>query len=192
MRDKRTTKMKVRISFTVRLVLAGLVCLTACGAGMAIYGHTVIDWWLPVAAAVFAALLTMSWLAAKWRIVTGTTGRTANSLFHLCAVGSAAYLLLLAGNYATAADSSAVREKAVVTQKFRKQHKRYRRAGRYRTRPDGTYDTFHLVVSFDGGRKEKELTVTRSEYNRTRRGSTRIFVFRQGGLGFPVMDKAGK
>lgn len=183
-------KTKTRVFAAIRLAVAGTVCLAAGGAGMVIYGHTLVAWWQPVAAAALTALLTLPAGAARWHIVTGTTGRAANALFHLCAVGAVAYFALLAGNYATADKASAVEEKAVVTRKYRKQHTRYRRTGRHRTRTDGTYDTFHLTVAFDGGGREKELTVTRQEYNRVRTGAARTFIVQKGGLGFAVIKQA--
>lgn len=183
-------KTKTRIFAAIRLAVAGTVCLAAGGAGMVIYGHTLVAWWQPVAAAALTALLTLPAGAARWHIVTGTTGRAANALFHLCAVGAVAYFALLAGNYATADKASAVEKKAMVTRKYRKQHTRYRRTGRHRARPDGTYDTFHLTVTFEGGGREKELTVTRQEYNRVRTGAARTFIVQKGGLGFAVIKQA--
>lgn len=170
----------------VRLIVIGVAVLTMCGAGMAIQARTLVSGWWPATAALTVAAGTLPAFAPKWRRMVGTDSRVAGSLCHLCFVGAAAYLLLLGGN--SLPGSGPVRPIVVTVQdKYVSQHTKYRRVGRGRMQPYGTYDTRHVVLAFPDG-VTKKVTVGLSEYNRTRRGERQSVGLRTGWLGFRIME----
>lgn len=169
-------------------VIVAVVCLGLYTAGFVFYGKTIIVWWYPVAAAMAVACVTAPLFYDKWGIVTKSSGKWLNALCHMYIIGSIAYFAFLGGNYILADTTTGHKEHATVAAKQKKTHKKYRTVGRRRRIPNGTYDTFSLYLEFENGTK-KEISVTRSTYNKSRTGSTRTLYMQKGLLGFPVIKK---
>ena len=143
-------------------------------------------WWYPIAAALIPAAATAPRLYNKWRALTTSDKAVINVICHLVVVGSVLYASLLGANYLFADATTGHKVQATILAKHKETHDKYRTVGRRRRVKNGTYDTFHLCLGFADGRK-KDMTVTRSEYNRVRTGGTKTMSLQRGLLGFTVI-----
>jgi len=156
--------------------------------GYVLYQQTIVTWWYPVAAAAVVAAATAPVMYGRWRIMTTSDNAALNILCHLYVIGSVAYFAFLCGNYVFADTATGHKEEVTVVEKYKKTHRKYRTVGRRRRVQNGTYDNFFLRVEFSGG-TDKELSVTRSVYNKTRNGSVMTLYMQKGLFGFPVMKR---
>lgn len=174
-----------RLYYVLRC-LSGFACLALCIAGYIFYSNTIITWWYPIAAALIPAAATAPRLYGKWRALTTSDKAVINVICHLVVVSSVLYASLLGANYLFADATTGHKVQATILAKHKETHDKYRTVGRRRRVKNGTYDTFHLCLGFADGRK-KDMTVTRSEYNRVRTGGTKTMSLQRGLLGFTVI-----
>lgn len=174
-----------RLYYVLRC-LAGFACLALCIAGYIFFCDTIITWWYPIAAALIPAAATAPRFHGKWRALTTSDNTAINVICHLVAAGSVLYASLLGANYLFADATTGHEVQATILAKHKETHDKYRTVGRRRRVKNGTYDTFHLCLGFADGRK-KNMTVTRSEYNKVRTGGTKTMSLQRGLLGFTVI-----
>lgn len=168
----------------VAILLASILML---GAGMAIFGRTIVKWWIPVAIALVPAILTAPLLMRRWEKLSDIPNRAVNIIIHIFVGGSVLYFALLGLNMAGADVKGEHVETTTVIQKYSKEHTRYRRVGRGRNIPNGTYKTYHIVLEFSDGRlKEQELPL--SSYRNVRTGQHRDLKVARGLFGMPVIE----
>lgn len=180
--------MKKGVLNTARILLAALLLLGA------VYGYvccerTHIEGWIPVAAALAAALFTMPPLAARWSALTGSDDRNVNRLCHLLAFGAAFYFAFMGGNYLLSDPAEEYGEQITVLKKISKERRRTYRSGRRRVlgRP---YTVHYLDMAFSDGVR-KRVQVAPSLYNACRENAARTVTLRRGFFGFPVIRRFG-
>lgn len=174
----------------VSLVLDGMAALFLFGGGVALYGRTMIAWYIPVCVSFIVTAIAL-WLAwDRWRIIPGCHSRLINRLSIAVAVGAVSYFGFLGLNYCVADEASVKEVTVTVTRKYTEQRTRYRRLRRGRMVPDGKYNTYHVSVSIPGG-GVKNMEIPLGRYNRVKVGSHTSFCMRTGLFGYPVITDTG-
>jgi hypothetical protein len=176
---------KLSLGLLIFILLASFICL---GFGVAIYGHTITKWWIPVIPAAMVALGTAPMIFRKWERLVDMNSRIVNFLCHIFVFGSITYFLFLGLNDWCADPETIAVEHTEVIGKYQKAHTRYRRVSRRSRVADGQYYTYHIVVRFEDGR-EKELEVPFNTYRRTRNGSHRDLTVEKGLFGISVIKR---
>lgn len=178
---------------TPRLIL---LCIIAI-AGLFLYVgayvinvRTLTPMWIMPAIAASIALATMPMLARRWQWLTGSDRPIYNALCHIYVAGALAYFAIAGGNYFFADSSTAVTEQATVTGRHTETRDTYRRIGRARHIKSGTTTTYYITLLHSDG-TERDMQVTRQEYNHTRTGQQRTLTLQRGLLGFTVIKKPG-
>ncbi len=180
--------MKNSLLNALRIGLAALLLLAAV-YGYLCYEKTLIAWWLPVAFALGAAILTMPPLAHSLRHLTGTDDQTVNRLCHLLGAGALFYFAFLAGNYLLADAATEHGNEITVVQKLRKERRRSYRSGRRRVQGK-PYTVYYLEVAFADSTR-KTMQVPLSVFNACRENRAKTVTMRQGFWGYPVIVRFG-
>ncbi|MDO4319858.1 MAG: hypothetical protein Q4C34_04710 [Bacteroidales bacterium] len=166
--------------------LAVLSVLVVCGMGMAILQDTFMPAWMPVAFGVVGAAVLLPAMLSRWASFVPSAPKWMLGVMHMIAFAGLFFFAVLASNYYFANTDTAESAKATVVDKHREEHTRYRRLGRNRYVPAGTYHTWHLVLELDDGRRYKQ-SVSLTAYNRSRVGSVRHLPLQRGLFGFTVV-----
>lgn len=178
------TNKKLRVALLVVLLV---VSLLSYGGALALYGSTVVEWFLPWAIALFLALLSGLTMWRLWRPMTEHDGFLPNYLLHVAASTGIWALMVLGVNRLGADEAEAYTEQVTVERKYREEHRRTRRVGRNRYSASGaTYYDYHADLRLPDGRF-KSVTIPLSRYNRLRTGSTHPITLAPGLLGWPVI-----
>ena len=165
---------------TALLLVAGVY-------GYICYEKTRIVWWLPVAAAVGGAVVTMPLLSRLWSRLTGLDDPGMNRLCHLLGIGAVLYFLFMGGNCLLADPASEYGEQITVTEKIRKVRHQRHRIGHHSV-PGRTYEVFYLRIEFADGMRRK-IQVPSSVYNSCRENHSKTVTMRRGFFGFPVIGR---
>ena len=181
--------MKQGVLNAVRL-LSGALLLLAAVYGYVCCEKTHIEGWIPVVAALAAALFTMPPLAARWRALTGSGDRTVNRLCHLFAFGAAAYFVFMGGNYLLSDPAGEYGEQITVLKKNSKERRRTYRSGRRYVARGKSYTVHYLEVEFPDGIR-KQVQVAPALYNASRENTVKTVTMRRGFFGFPVIRSFG-
>lgn len=180
--------MKNSLLNALRIGLAALLLLAAV-YGYICYEKTLIAWWLPIAFALGAAILTMPLLARRLRHLTGTDDRTTNGLCHLLGAFALFYFAFMAGNYLLADPATEYGDEITVVQKLRKERRRSYRSGRRRVQGK-PYTVYYLEAAFADSTR-KSMQVPLSVFNACRENSPKAVTMRQGFWGYPVVVRFG-
>lgn len=176
----------------LKLTLARIAIAVAIGLmggwSMYLYCHTLVDPRVPIVVGVATALLTLPLCLNWWKHVASATDRWINIICHIVTGFVTGIFLLFTMNYYMPQAGSEHIEQAEVVRKYSEQKNRYRRVGRMRTIPAGKYTVYHAEIRFSNGRT-KEISLTLSEYNRTRAGSTLTYTLATGLFGIPVFHR---
>ena len=114
------------IDYTLRITVL-LGCLLLSVFGYVLYERTIIDWWLPVGAALMMATF-MSPLISKFsRFLTKSQSKWLNTVCSLAVAGTLSYFSLLGCNYWFSDPASEHKENAVVIEKIKDKRQKYRR-----------------------------------------------------------------
>lgn len=162
-----------------------LVIILSCGLGYVIYESTVIEWWIAIAVAMAAALITTPFYR-KWRLLTSLDSRVVNLLFHWVCVGTLSYLAFLGGNDWLSRSAVEYQAQVLIEGKYQKRTEKVRQVRKYRYVSDGFRTEYYLLITFDNG-ETKMLHVSPAIFKKTRKGKTRIIDLREGFFGFPVI-----
>lgn len=185
MKKSRTMK---RLNVLRAAAVVTALAMAGCGYGCA--WHTFVRWWEPVvwAAVLGAAVCRLLYrpAAALMRVKRRIAVISAAWIWGACVI----YGSMLGANYCFADRSTARHEEAVITGKYSEERTRYRRVGRGRSVPDGTYKVYYVSVRFSNG-AERDLPVSAGRYTKARKGQSEHFIVEKGLLGFPVF-KSGR
>nr|MDE6490275.1 DUF2500 domain-containing protein [Muribaculaceae bacterium] len=109
-----------------------------------------------------------------------------NVLCHIYVAGALCYFAITGGNYYFADSTTSITEQAIITGKHSETRDRYRRIGRHRRIKNGTTTSYYITVLHSNG-TERDMQVTRQEYNRARKGGQKTITLQKGLLGFTVI-----
>lgn len=168
---------------TAKIILFILLILVLGGGVFALYGLTLVPWYLPLIFAVAAGGITAVVIRNR------ADGRPSGLACAGWAAGAGilAAFMFLGINFLFADEASTHVEKATVAEVYTKKHNRTRRGARGRMIPTGeTYNTYHVAIRFSDGR-EKSRQVTAGEYIRIKKGDPYEVKLQKGLLGFPVI-----
>lgn len=175
---------KLRIGVLVFLIL---VVILAYATAIALYGRTVVTWWIPWAACGAMGLFSGLTMWRLWVPLTDEAGFWLNYLAHAVTATGIIACLFFGANYACADTDAIYEETVTVERKYREEHHRTQRVGRRHYRRVGSpwYD-YHIDIRFSDGRT-KRLTVPLKRYNRLRTGSDTTIRLAPGLFKIPVI-----
>lgn len=178
-------KLKGFKTFTIVALLA--VCLLLAVWGYVLYEYTLVQWWLPVAAALFLGVVTSPLFSGLSRFVTDSSNKWTNTVCSLAIAGTLSYFALLGCNFWLADPDSAHKEKVEILEKHQEKKQKYRRVGRGRMVPTNDYYyEYSFTVRFEDG-TVKTIPASAKAYARTRAGRMRTYTLRTGALGYKVI-----
>lgn len=163
------------------------VCLILYVFSYVIYGKTMICFWTPVIVAVLVAAVSASFMAGRWRWLTTSDNKILNVSCHLFVVGCVVYSVFLLGNYYMADTNTTHTENVYVEKKEMVKRRKTRRVGRNRYVSDGYRYEYYIHVKREGDSGLKEISVSKSVYNRLRASSIADLEMRKGLFGYPVV-----
>ena len=170
----------------IRILLATAV-LALYGWSVAIYGRTLANGYVLLAAAIAAAAAL--WLPARglWdRIIPGANTAVC-FIAHMFAATAITLFAILGSNYYGADTATAHSVNAVVESRYSKERQRTRRINRRIYGTGQTYHVYYMLLRFDDGRtKERQISLKR--YNSIRKGDTIAMSACRGLLGMPVIS----
>jgi len=178
--------MKNKVLKYILIGLTIVIVLSAWGLAMAILHDTFIPVWMPLTFAAVAALVLLPAMLPRMARLIPDMPRWVLGIAHIIIWGGIFMIISVGSNYMFASPDTAVAAHATVVAKTRKEHTRYRRAGRRHSVPAGKYHTWHLTLRLDDGRCH-ERSVSLQEYNRTRIGASRTVPLQRGLFGFTVV-----
>lgn len=173
----------------LRIGLAAALLLAAV-YGYVCYEKTLIAWWLPVAFALGAAILTEPLLSRTLPYLTGTGDHTLNRLCCLLGAGALFYFAFMAGNCLLADPASERGDRITVVRKFRKERRRSYRSGR-RMVQGRPYTVYYLEIVFADSTR-KTMQVPQTLYNACRENCPKAVTMQQGFWGYPVIVRFGE
>ncbi len=170
----------------VLLMLGLFLTFGLLAGGTALLSRTFIPKWIPITIATVPAIVTAPVLMNRWQKLTHFSRAWLNIPCHILLVGTVLYFGFLAANYWGGDDSTLHPESSTVIAKHRKQHTRYRRAGRRTQVPAGHYYTYHLKLELPDGHVIDQ-PVSLQKYNRTRKGAHYTVKLEKGLFGYTVV-----
>lgn len=171
--------------------MAALFCFLMALGGIFFYtGQTEVSPWLAPAIGAATGLATLPAGLKSWIKFPFVPGKIFAGIYHVAATGIAVTFLLLAANYHFASKSSAEHVAGVVRGKQIEHKTRYRRVGRGRMIPSGTYPVYTLSIEMNDGEHRKE-SVSNRRYNSIRRGDTLVYTVERGLLGWRIISDNG-
>lgn len=169
------------------IIVIPAICLFLAVWGYVLFERTLVEWWIPVAGAIFLAVFITPLLIPVSRKITTSYNKWINSMCSFLMSGTLAYFALLGCNYWYADAGSQHEITGTVVEKIVNEQRRYRRVGRGRMAPTGErYYNYYIVVRFDGD-YVKKMQVSAKSYSRIRTGSERTYNLQKGLLGFNVI-----
>ena len=172
-------------------VLTTFVALGAAGAGYAFAWRTFVQWWEPVLLALGLGMGIALWIKGGFAKLLAVKSKALSLVIASLVMSAICYGGLMSLNYCLADHDRSHDELAEVTAKFSEERTRYRRVGRGRMVPSGTYKVYYVKVRFDNG-AVRDLPVTAGAYTRARVGEKRHFAVTKGFLGYTVFTPASK
>lgn len=172
-----------KVKSVIFWIIYALLCIGIYVWGLILYMRTFVQWWMPVAFGIVAALVLWFPWRSKWKFIQSRIGAFCAHLALFAIVFGTGILAL---NYYSADSSKLHTETGVVTSKYSELHKPTRRAGR-RVLHSKPYTDYYLRIQLENG-LYKDFKVTRTRYNRTRTGSNVTLNISPGALGYPVTD----
>lgn len=156
------------------------------GFSMALYGHTLVEWWEPLGIALTAVLVIWFLLRGFWGKVWRGVNPYVALLGHMVVMTGVVLFLILGLNFWFADDTTLHTEEVTVEERLQEKHYHTKRVGRNRYRRGNPYYKYILRVRFDNGRL-KEIEVPLKRYNRTRTGGKMTLDLETGLWGYPVI-----
>lgn len=172
-------------------VLTVFVALGAAGAGYAFAWRTFVQWWEPVLLALGLGAGIALWIKGGFAKLLAVRSKILSLVIASIVMGAICYGGLMSLNYCLADHDHAHDEIAAVTAKFSEERTRYRRVGRNRMAPAGTYKVYYVKVRFDNG-AVRNMPVDAGAYTRARIGEKRHFAVTKGFLGYTVFTPSSK
>ena len=172
-------------------VLTTFIALGSAGAGYAFAWRTFVQWWEPVLLALGLGAGLGLWVKGVFAKLLSIKGKIVSLAVASITMGAICYGGLMSLNYCLADHDHAHDELAEVITKFSEERTRYRRAGRNRMVPSGTYKVYYVKVKFENG-AIRNLPVSAGAYTRARVGEKRHFSVTKGFLGYSVFTSAAK
>lgn len=180
-----------RIWRTTLLVALGIIVIFIDGGTLAIYGNTVVSWYLPLAVGLLLAAATARPCQRMWQWLLGTADRRISAAIHVVAATGVFAFILLGINYFGADDSTLHEERVALLSRHSEKHYRQRRVGRNRYVRGDPYYQYYMTVRLADGR-EKELSITRNYYHNIARHDSVTLRLENGMLGLPVIRRKGR
>lgn len=170
----------LRFLLSVAIFLAGVF-------GYYIFEKTLAPWWIPVGVSLSATLLALP-LYKRWAWLTGMSDRWVNIFCHIVCTALCVWAFFLVGNYEWASPTSTKEVEVRVLDRRMEKHQKRRRATRYTYVNAGIRYEYYLTVAFEDGRTTT-LHVSRSAWNRAKKGQPWKLVVRNGRFGLPVITE---
>ena len=171
---------------TARVIVL-LLILGSMMTGYVFAWRTFIQWWEPLAWAVGFGVAFGLWT----KTVFGRLLAFKTAIASIAAIATftvLSYGAMMSLNYCLADKTDVQSIEATVTAKHSEDRTTYRRAGRNRYRPDGTYKVYYLTVTFDNG-TVRNMPVSASTYTDTRIGSKQQYNLAKGFFGYQIFSK---
>lgn len=162
-----------------------LLVLALYGAGIGLYGLTLVEWWVVPAVSAVVAAVSAVWMWRRWLALAGGEKVLAWGA-HIVFTTGLLMALLYGINYFGAADAADHEVRVEVERKYSRTHRDTTRHGRRSYSSSGPRRSYHMDVRFPDGRV-KEMSLTLSRYNRVRRGDRLTLHVVPGALGWGVM-----
>lgn len=170
------------------LVAVVIVCY---GLAFALWGRTLVDWWIPALICVGVALASGVSMHRLWRGLTGMDSAVFNYLCHAVTACAVAGVLFFGANSLFADTSTRHTERVAVASKYIKEGYHTRRIGRNHSVRGEKYYNYYLLLEFPDGRT-KRISVSNKQYNRTRHGDSLSVELERGALGIPVIREMNR
>lgn len=174
---------KLRIGLMIFLIM---LVLLAYATAVALYGLTVVTWWIPWGVCAALGLISGLTMWRLWRWLTNEEGFWLNYLVHVGTATGIMACLFFGINYVGADTDAIQKETVTVETKYRKEHHRTQRVGRRHYRQGSAWYDYHIDIRFEDGR-QKSITVPLKRYNRLRTGSTTTVSIAPGFFHIPVI-----
>lgn len=178
--DRRNWKTSIACGATL------LAAMFLGGTGCAIWGKTLVAWWLPVVIALILAGAILPVSFRLWGRLTDSRNYWLNGAVHMGFAGCLFYFLILFCNYQFRDIRHQVSGEGTVERKYSRHHTSGGGTWRHR-RSVHHYNTYHYLLALPDGRL-KEMTVTLSEYNHLRKGSHIDITLTRGLFGMEVIN----
>ncbi len=173
------------------IALRVMAIMTASGfAGWGYWSawHTFVTWWEPLLWAALGSAACCRLLMPAGRHMMPGMSRKAVVAIVWVWTAMVIYGAGLGINYSFADTTTTHSVEAVVTGRHSEERTRYRRVGRGRSVPDGTYKVYYVTVSFPNGVK-RDLPVNANGYRNARNGQTRSFEVSDGLFGYKIFRR---
>ncbi|MBD5224528.1 MAG: hypothetical protein HDS68_00955 [Bacteroidales bacterium] len=167
-----------------------LLVIVSVGGSIALHGNTIVAWWLPLTICGVMALASATVLWRIWMRLTGSVSFFPNFICQAVFAWSLLLFGFYVTNYGFASEASKHVEDVTVEGVYSKTHYKSRRVGRGRYVRGEPYKVYYMEVSLADGRL-KELSVTRDESRRLRKGTVLPLTFERGFWGAPVIKRQG-
>jgi len=172
-------------------IIALFILFFVFGGILFLISETIVAKWLPPVIGLVIAIASMPAGLKLWIKIPVLKRRYVACICHIVVVGALTTFLVLLLNYTCAHSESAYEATAVVNKKYIENRTRYRRVGRNRRIPDGTYQVYNLDMVFpDGTHKGEEVAFER--YRHTRKGDSIVYTIQPGLFGWPVYKNIRK
>lgn len=171
------------VVIAVLLIILVIICI---GLSMALYGRTLMPWWLLPCVGVGVGLAAAAAPSRRWCRLLALKELWLGRAVQFAVAGTLGAFLVAGANYWGVSGDTCREVTATVVGRAKQQHTRYRPGVKGRSRPAGTYYTYKLQLDVPGyGRYDKPVGV--DKYVKTRNGSRIRVEVAEGLLGFPVI-----
>ena len=179
-----TTRKVIRTLLLGLIVTLTLICY---GASAAMYGNTLIKWWIPVLICLVIAAVSGLTMHRLWRRLTYTHTFVVNYLSHIAVSTGLLLFFFYFINLMVEGRQEPIHEKAVICKLYRETHYHSKRVGRRVYTRGAPYYVYRTDILLDDNRK-KSLTITKKRYDTLHKGDTLGVLVRDGFFGVSVLD----
>lgn len=175
-------------------ILSGLLiglCVICIGSVIGLYSNTLIEVWIPVAAAAFIAVASGFSGWRIWRSLTGSNKKWINWSCHLAVVTAILPGLFYTLNFVFSDNASLEYKTATIVRKFYKTRHKTKRISRRVYGQGEAYKEYYMEVTFPSG-KSTDLSVPFKQYRQLKAGMELRLPVETGLFHIPVIKRRGK
>lgn len=163
-------------------------CLLLYVVSYILYKQTIVGFWASLYVPILLTLCSAPVLYKRYRWLSGTGDVTVNVLCHIYVVGAISYSAAIVGNFYLPKSGPEYRETVTVVGKEVTKREKMYRAGHRMQRTGKMIYLYYLGIRLQDG-EQKEIMVSRQEFNKAKEGAPAELVLQKGVCGFPVLKK---